>query len=86
LPNILQRAAFELWKAKVPLKEIGSQLQMFEVTLRRILTVARNNPGDLCPDRKAGSGKKSKVSEEPDESMPRGLQKVTDREGWTTKY
>jgi hypothetical protein len=26
------------------------------------LTVAKNNPDDTCPDRKAGSGKKSKVS------------------------
>jgi hypothetical protein len=35
---------------------------MSETTLRRILTVAKNNPDDPCPDRKAGSGKKSKVS------------------------
>jgi hypothetical protein len=33
-----------------------------EATLRRILTVAKNNPDDPCLDRKAGSGKKSKVS------------------------
>ncbi len=60
------RASFELWKAKVPLKEIRSHIQMAEVTLRRILTLARNNPDDPCPDQKAGSGKRFKVSEEPD--------------------
>jgi hypothetical protein len=57
-----KRAAFELWKAKVPPEEIRSQLQMSEATLRRILTVAKNNPDDPCPDRKAGCGEKSKVS------------------------
>jgi hypothetical protein len=30
------------------------------------LTVARKNSDDPCPDGKAGSGKKSNVSEEPD--------------------
>jgi hypothetical protein len=40
---------------------------MSEATLRRILTVARNNLDDPCLDRKAGSGKESKVSKEPDE-------------------
>ncbi len=39
---------------------------MDEVTLRRILTLARNNPDDPCPDPKPGSGKRFKVSEEPD--------------------
>jgi hypothetical protein len=52
-----KRASFELWKAKVPLKEIRSHIQMVWVTLRRILTLARNNPDDPCPDQKAGSGK-----------------------------
>jgi hypothetical protein len=37
-----------------------------EATLRRILTVARKNPDVPCPDQKAGSGKRSKVSEEAD--------------------
>jgi hypothetical protein len=45
-----KRAFFELWKAKVPLKEIRSHIQMTEVTLRRILTLARNNPDVPCPD------------------------------------
>ncbi len=33
---------------------------------KRIVTVDRNNPDDSCPDQKAESGKRSKVSEEPD--------------------
>jgi hypothetical protein len=61
-----KRASFEPWKAKVPSKEIRSHIQMAEITLRRILTLARNNPDDSCPDQKAGSGKRFKVSEEPD--------------------
>jgi hypothetical protein len=39
---------------------------MTEANLRRIVTVDRNNPDDSCPVQKAGSGKRSKVSEEPD--------------------
>jgi hypothetical protein len=39
-----KRASFELWKAKVPLKEIRSHIQMAKVTLRRVLTLAKNNP------------------------------------------
>ncbi len=39
---------------------------MAEAKLKRIVTVDRNNPDDSCPDQKAGSGKRSKVSEEPD--------------------
>jgi hypothetical protein len=39
---------------------------MAEANLRRIVTVDRSNPDDSCPDQKAGSGKRSKVSEEPD--------------------
>jgi hypothetical protein len=57
--DLLQRGkkgSFELWKAKVLLKEIWSQLQMSEAILRRILTVAKNNPDDPCPERNAGIG------------------------------
>ncbi len=61
-----KRACFKLWKAKVPLKEIRSHTQMAEANLSRIVTVDRNNPDDSCPDQKAGSGRRSKVSEEPD--------------------
>ncbi len=39
---------------------------MAEANLRRIVTVNGNNPDDSCPDQMAGSGKRSKVSEEPD--------------------
>ena len=34
-----KRAAIELWRAKVPLKNIKSQLKMSERTLRRVLEV-----------------------------------------------
>ena len=34
-----KRAAIELWRAKVPLKNIRSQLKMSERTLRRVLEV-----------------------------------------------
>jgi hypothetical protein len=47
-----ESAAFELWKAKFFLKEISSQLQISEATLRRILTVAKNNLDDPSPDRR----------------------------------
>jgi hypothetical protein len=71
-----KKASFELWKAKVPLKEIRSHIQMAEITLSRILTLAKNNPDDPCPDQKAGSGKRFKVSEE-----PRRLQKLLTERG-----
>jgi hypothetical protein len=76
-----KRASFELWKAKVPLKEIGSHIRMAEVTLRRILTIASNYPDDPCPDQKAGSGKRSRSLKSLMEFMPRRLQEVIDREG-----
>ncbi len=50
-----KRVAFELWKVKVPLKDIRNQLKIWETALRRILTVANNNPNDPCPGRKPGS-------------------------------
>jgi hypothetical protein len=56
------RVFFPLWKAKVPLKDIRNQLKMSVATLRRILTVAKNNPDDPCLGWKLGSGKKSKIS------------------------
>jgi hypothetical protein len=76
-----KRASFELWKDKVPFKDIRSHIQMAEVSLRRILTLARNNPDDPCPDQKAGSRKRFKVSEEPGGVHARRLQEVIDREG-----
>ncbi len=44
---------------------------MDEVTLRRVLTLPKNNPDHPCPDQKAGSGKRFKVSEEPDADHPK---------------
>ncbi len=61
-----KKASFELWKAEVPYKEIRSHIQMAAAKQKRIVTVDRNNPDDSCPDKKAESGKRSKVSEEPD--------------------
>jgi hypothetical protein len=34
-------AAFKLWKAKLPLKDIINQLQLAKTTLRRILMLPR---------------------------------------------
>ena len=63
-PNFSQdtkRAAVELWKAKVPLKNIREQLQMNERTLRRVLAVAKASPEDPVPKRKKTSGRPGKV-------------------------
>ena len=63
-PNFSQdakRAAVELWKAKVPLKNIREQLQMSERTLRRVLAAAKASPEDPVPKRKKMSGRPAKV-------------------------
>ena len=63
-PNFSQdtkRAAVELWKAKVPLKNIREQLQMNERTLRRVLAAAKASPEDPVPKRKKTSGRPAKV-------------------------
>jgi hypothetical protein len=39
-----ERAAVELWKAKVPQGNIIKQLRVLKATLRRILTFANTNP------------------------------------------
>jgi hypothetical protein len=52
-------------------RKSGSHIQMDEVTLRRVLTLPKNNPDHPCPDQKAGSGKRFKVSEEPDADHPK---------------
>ena len=57
-PNFSQdakRAAVELWKAKVPLKNIREQLQMSERTLRGVLATAKASPEDPVPKRKKTS-------------------------------
>ena len=48
-PNFSQdanRAAVELWKAKMPLKNIREQLQMSERTLRLVLAATKASPED----------------------------------------
>ena len=50
-----KRAAVELWKAKVPLKNIREQLQMSEWTLRGVLATAKASPEDPVPKRKKTS-------------------------------
>ena len=42
--NDEKRAAIELWRAKIPLKDIRKQLEMSESTLRRILAFAKASP------------------------------------------
>jgi hypothetical protein len=44
-----KRAAIELWKTKVPLKNIRAQLQMSERSLRKILAYAKHHPEDPIP-------------------------------------
>jgi hypothetical protein len=39
-----KRAAGDLWRAKVPLNTIRSQLKLSESALRRILAFAKRNP------------------------------------------
>jgi len=77
-PNFSQeakRAAFELWKAKVPLKNIREQLQMSKRTLRHVLAAAKASPEDPVPKRKKTSGQPDKVmaTEHPVSEKPGGL-------------
>jgi hypothetical protein len=51
-----RRVAVELWKAKVPLKQIRDQLQMSKVTLICLLAHARNHPNQPVKLRKKGTG------------------------------
>ncbi len=39
-----KRAAFGLWRAKVPLSIIRNQLKVFERTLRSVLAFTKANP------------------------------------------
>ena len=57
-------AAVELWRAKVLLSTIRSQLKLSELTLRRILVFAKENPINPIIPRKPGSGRPKKISEE----------------------
>jgi hypothetical protein len=76
-----KRASFELWKAKVPLKEIRSHIQMAEVACGgfwRLPGTIQMIPAQI----------KRLVVERVEplkslmEFMPRRLQEVIDREGW----
>ena len=83
-PNFSQdakRAAVELWKAKVPLKNIREQLQMSERTLRRVLAAAKASPEDPVLRMDNIQYLKNLV-----ESMSRRLQAVMDGNGNLTKY
>ena len=57
-----KRAAIELWRAKVPLKAIRSQLKMSESTLRRVLAFAKKQPENPIADRKPESGRPPKIT------------------------
>ena len=79
-----KRAAVELWRARVLLSTIRSQLKLSESTLRRILVFAKKNPINPIIPRKPGPGRPKKISTET--SMPCRMQKVINRESAMTKY
>jgi transposase len=60
----VKRAAVELWKASVPLKQIRAQLKIPERSLRRILDHAKKNSDAPIAERKPGSGRPSVISRE----------------------
>jgi transposase len=69
-----KRAAVELWRAKVPLSTISSQLKLSESTLRRILAFAKRNPINPIIPRKPGSGRPKKIIEETRRLIKKKLQ------------
>ena len=73
-----KRAAVELWKAKVPQKAIRDQLGMSKTTLNRILAFAKANPVNAMDN---SDYLRSLVT-----FMPRRLQEVIQKDGWTTHY
>ena len=73
-----KRAAVELWKAKVPQKAIRDQLGMSKATLKRILAFAKANPVNPMDN---SDNLRSLVT-----IMPRRLQEVIQKDGWTTHY
>jgi hypothetical protein len=85
----VKRAAVELWKASVPLKQIRAQLKIPERSLRRILDHAKKNSDELkreilklwCQKMEDCEYLRHLV-----ESMPRRLEEVIQREGAMTKY
>jgi hypothetical protein len=44
-----KKGPFKLWKAKIYLKNISQQLHLFEATLWRNRTLAKNCTGQTCP-------------------------------------
>jgi hypothetical protein len=72
--NGAKRAAVELWRAKVPLSNIRSQLKLSKSTLRRILAFAKRNPINPIIPRKSGSGRPKKISEETEGLIKKILQ------------
>jgi hypothetical protein len=75
-----KRASFELWKDKVPLKEIRSHIQRAEVTLRRILTLARTIQMIPAQIRRL-EVERVEPLQSLMEFMPRRLEEVINREG-----
>ncbi len=73
-----KRAGVELWKAKVPQKAIKDQLCMSKAALSRILAFAKANPAIRMDN---SDYLRSLVT-----SMPRRLQEVIQKDGWTTHY
>ncbi len=69
-----QRAAVELWRAKVPLSIIRSQLKLSELTLRRILAIAKRNPINPVIPKKPGSVMPKKINEETRRLIKKKLQ------------
>jgi hypothetical protein len=56
------RAAIELWKAKVSFKNIRAQLQMNERGLRKIIANAKHLPEDYIPKKSKNAGGPTKLS------------------------
>jgi hypothetical protein len=66
-----RRAGIELWRAKVPKRDIMKQLGMSKATLMRVLAFCDSNSDYL----------RNLVT-----SMPRRLAEVIEKDGWTTHY
>jgi hypothetical protein len=80
LKNEANRAAIELWRAKVPLINIRKQLKMSERTLRKILSIAKANPLNPIKPRKPAFLQNLVTS------MRTRMLEVIEREGGMTKY
>jgi hypothetical protein len=71
-----KRAAIELWKAKVPLKNIRAQLQMSERGLRKILAYAKHYQEDPIPKKSKNAGRPTKISLGTIREIRRGLRRT----------